>query len=123
MRATLLILTCSFLTGCPVQLKTYIHNDSDISIRAKSLRAQNEVITIRAGRSKAIQTGSADDVCFELSVGGDTRIYSIDPNSGPYINSTAYGGRLDFHFGDDGMYIHSKTGERLEIFAQAHCVE
>jgi hypothetical protein len=123
MRTALLVLTCAFLAGCPVYLKVYIHNDSDNSIHVESLRAQNTVTIIRAGRAKTIQTGSVDDVCFELSVGGDVRIYSIDPNSGPYIKSTAFGGRLDFHFGGDGMYVRSNTGERLEIFGQAQCVE
>jgi len=123
MRTALLVLTCAFLAGCPVYLKVYIHNDSDNSIHVESLRAQNTVTIILAGRAKTIQTGSVDDVCFELSVGGDVRIYSIDPNSGPYIKSTAFGGRLDFHFGGDGMYVRSNTGERLEIFGQAQCVE
>lgn len=123
MRAALLTLTCTFLAGCPVYLKAYIHNDSDDTIHVESLRAQDDVTVIPAGRVKTIQKGSADDVCFELSVGGDTRIYSLDPNSGPYIKSTAYGGRLDFHYGEDGMYVRSNTGKRLEIFDQAQCVE
>ena len=123
MRIVLLVLTCAFLAGCPPYLKIYIHNNSDNTIHVESRRAQNEVTTIRAGRAKTIQAGSVDDVCFELSAGSDVRIYSIDPNSGPYIKSTAYGGRLDFHFGNDGMYVRSNTGERLEIFGQAQCVE
>ena len=123
MRAALLVLTCAFLAGCPVYLKIYIHNDSDNTIHVESLRTQNKVTIIRAGRAKTIQAGSVLYVCFELSVGSDARIYSFDPNSGPYIKSTAYGGRLDFHFGDNGMYVRSNTGERLEIFGQAQCVE
>ena len=123
MRVVLLILICSFLAGCPPYVKIYAHNESDDTIRIGSLRADNRVTTIRAGRADTIQAGSLGDVCFELSAGGEVRIYSIDPNSGPYINSTAYGGRLDFHFADGAMYVRSNTGERLEILAQAQCIE
>jgi hypothetical protein len=123
MRVVVLVLTCAFLAACPAYLKIYVHNNSDNTIHVESLRAQNKVTAIRAGRAKTIQNGSLDNVCFELSVGGDVRIYSIDPNSGPYIHSTAYGGRLDFYFVDDAMYIRSSTGERLEIFVQEQCVE
>ena len=123
MRIVLLVLTCAFLAGCPPYLKIYVHNNSDNTIHVESRRAQNEVTTIRAGRAKTIPNSSLENVCFELRVGSDVRIYSIDPNSGPYINGTAYGGRLDFHFGDDVMYVRSNTGERLEIFVQAQCVE
>lgn len=123
MRVALLILTCIFLAGCPPFLKVYFHNDSDDTVRVETLRAQSTVTTMRAGRAKIIQAGSEANVCFALSVGRDARIYSIDPNSGPYITSTAYGGRLDFHFADDAMYISSKTGERVEIFPRTQCIE
>ena len=123
LRVALLILTCAFLAGCPPYLKIYVHNDSDNDIRARSLSMQSNVRTISPGRAKTIQAGSVDDVCFELSVGSDVSIYSIDPNSGPYINSTAYGGRLDFHFADDAMYVRFNTGERLKISARARCIE
>ena len=123
MRVALLILTCAFLAGCPPRLKIYVHNDSHDPIRIGSLGAQNRVISIGAGRVQRIQAGSMDDVCFELSVGSDVRIYSIDPNSGPYINSTAYGGRLDLHFADNVMYVQSNTGEQVEVFIQAQCLE
>ena len=123
MRVVLLGLTCVLLAGGPVYLKIYIHNNSNNTIHVESLRAHNKVTTIRAGRAKTIQNGSLDSVCFELSVGSDVRLYSIDPNSGPYIDSTAYGGRLDFHFVDDAIYVRSNTGERLEISAQPKCVE
>ena len=123
MRVVLIVLTCAFLAGCPAYLKIYIHNNSDNIIHVESLRVQNKVTTIRAGRAKKIQNGSLDSVCFELSVGSTVWIYSIDPNSGPYIDSTAYGGRLDFYFVDDAMYVRSNTGERLEISVQTQCVE
>ncbi len=121
MRATLPILTCIFLAGCPVHLKVYVHNDSDSTIQVESLRAKTGVTAIRANRTKTVQTGSSGYLCLELSVGGDTRVYSFDPNSGPYMKSSAYGGRVDFYFGNDGMYVHSKTGERLEVYDQAQC--
>jgi hypothetical protein len=108
MRIVLLVLTCAFLAGCPPYLKIYVHNNSDNTIHVESRRAQNEVTTIRAGRAKTIPNSSLENVCFELSVGSDVRIYSS---------------RLDFHFGDDVMYVRSNTGERLEIFVQAQCVE
>jgi hypothetical protein len=71
------------LAGCPPYLKIYVHNNSDNTIHVESRRAQNEVTTIRAGRAKAIPNSSLENVCFELRVGSDVRIYSIDPNSGP----------------------------------------
>lgn len=123
MRVASLILTCVFLAGCPPYVKIYLHNDCDSTIRVETLGAQSNVTTIRAGRAKKIWAGSMDDVCFELSVGSNVRVYSIDPNSGPYTHSTAYGGRLDFHFADDAMYVRSNTGERLEISAGAQCIE
>ena len=123
MRVALLVLTCAFLAGCPPYLKIYIHNDSDNTIHVESLSTRNSVTTIRAGRAKRIQAGSVDKVCFELSVGSEVRLYSIDSNSGPYVNSTAYGGRLDFHFEDDAMYVRSNTGERFEMFVQTQCGE
>jgi len=123
MRQALLILTCALLAGCPPYLKIYVHNDSKDTIRVESLPKQNQVTTIRAGRAKVIQAGSVDYVCFELSTGRDARIYGIDSNSGPYTKSTAYGGRLDFYFAGDAMYVRSGTRERLEIFAQAQCTE
>ena len=123
MRVTLLILTCVFLAGCPPNIRVYFHNDSDDTVRVETVRTQNKVTTIRAGRAKTIQDGSERNVCFELSVGSDARIYGIDPNSGPYMTSTAYGGRLDFHFADDAMYVRTKTGERVEVFPRAQCIE
>jgi len=123
MRVVLLILTCSFLAGCPPYIKTYVHNESDDTIHVGSSLAHDRLTTIRAGRTKTVQAGSVDDVCFELSTGGEVKVYSIDPNSGPYISSTLYGGRLDFHFEDGAMYVRSSTGERFEILAQAHCIE
>jgi hypothetical protein len=123
MRVVLLVLTFFFLAGCPPYVKVYVHNDSDDTIRVESLRAQSKMTTIRAGRARTIQAGSMDDVCFELSAGGDVRIYSIDPNSGPYINNTTYGGRLNFYYEDGAMYVGSKTGERFEIFPRLQCAE
>lgn len=123
MRVASLILTCVFLAGCPPYVKIYLHNHSDKAIRVETLGAHSNVTTIRAGRAKKIRAGSMDDLCFELSVGSDVRIYSIDPNSGPYTHSTAYGGRLDLLFADDAMYVRSNTGERLEISAGAQCTE
>ena len=123
LRVPALILACALLAGCPPHLKIHVHNDGDNDIRVESLVTQNDATSIRAGRAKVIQAGSVDEVCFELSVGGDVRIYSIDPNSGPYIKSTSYGGRLDFHFADDAMYVRTNTGERVNLSAQAHCLE
>ena len=117
MRVVLLILSCSFLAGCPPYVKIYVHNDSDHTIRVGSSCAQGEMTTIRAGRAKTIQSGSVDDVCFELIAGGEVRIYSIDLNSGPYMSSAAYGGRLDLHYKDGAVHVRSNTGERLEILA------
>lgn len=123
MRVVLLVLACSFLAGCPPHIKVYVHNDSDDTIRVGSSRTQSEMTTIRGGQAKTIQAGSVDDVCLEVSVGGDARIYSIDFNSGPYINSTAYGGKMDLHYEDGAIYVRSNKGERLEIFARAQCIE
>ena len=123
MRFALLGLSCVFLAGCPVYVKIYLHNDSDNSIHVESLLVQDRAATVPPGRTKTIQAGSVLNVCFELSAGSDVRIYSIDPNSGPYIRSAMYGGRLDLHFENDAMYIRSNTGERLEIPAQEQCVE
>ena len=123
MRVVLLILACVFLAGCPPFIKVYFHNDSADTVHVESLSAKRQMTTIRAGQAEAIQAGSGANVCFELSVGGDARIYGIDPNSGPYITSTAYGGRLDLHFEDDAMYVRSNTGERLEVLPQAQCNE
>lgn len=123
MRVILLILACLFLAGCPPHIKVYVHNDSDDTIRVGSSRAQGEMTTIRAGRAKKIQSGSIDDVCLELSAGGDVRIYSIDLNSGPYISSTAYGGKVDLHYEDGAVHVRSNAGERLEILARAQCLE
>ena len=123
MRVVLLIIACVFLAGCPPFIKVYFHNDSDDTVRVESLSAKRQMTTIRAGQVEAIQAGSEADVCFELSVGSDARIYGIDPNSGPYITSTAYGGRLDLHFADDAMYVRSNSGERLEVFPRTECNE
>ena len=123
MRVVLLIVTCFFLAGCPPYVKIYIHNESDDTVRVETLSARSKVTTVRAGRAKTIQAGSEANVCFELGVGRDARIYGIDPNSGPYISNTAYGGRLDLHFADDAMYVRSKTGERVEVFPRAQCIE
>ena len=123
MRVVLLIIACVFLAGCPPFIKVYFHNDSDDTVRVESLSAKRQMTTIRAGDAEAIQAGSEADVCFELSVGSDARIYGIDPNAGPYITSTAYGGRLDIHFEGDAMYVRSNTGERLEVLSRAKCNE
>ena len=123
MRIVLLVLACSFLAGCPPHLKVYVHNNSDDTIRVGSSRTQSEMTTIGAGRAKTIQAGSVDDVCLEVSVGGDVRVYSLDFHSGPYINSTTYGGRVDLHYEGGAIYVRSNKGEQLEILARAQCVE
>ena len=123
MRVVLLVLACAFLAGCPPHLKVYVHNNSDDTIRVVSSRTQSEMTTIRAGRAKTIQAGSVDDVCLEVSVGGDVRVYSLDFNSGPYINSTEYGGRVDLQYESGAIYVRSNKGEQLEILARAQCVE
>lgn len=123
MRVVLLILACVFLTGCPPFIKVYFHNDSGDTVRVETLSAKRQKMTIRPGQAEAIQAGSEADVCFELSIGKETRIYGVDPNSGPYINSTAYGGRVDLHYEDSAIYVRSNKGERLEILASAQCVE
>jgi hypothetical protein len=121
MRALFSVLTCIFLVGCPAYVKTYVHNEGAESVLVTSLRTQSGETTIRAGHTKTIQKGSESHVCFQLGTLGESRIYNIDPNSGPYIKSTAYGGRLDLYIRGNRVFVQTKNGEQQEIVSQRQC--
>ena len=121
MRALIPVLTCSFLAGCPVYVKTYVHNGGSEPVLVRSLQPQSGEMTIRAGHAKTIHKGSERHVCFQLSILGESRIYLIDPNSGPYIKSKTYGGRLDLHIRDNRVFVQTQNGEQREIFSREQC--
>lgn len=121
MRALFPVLACVFLAGCPVYVKTYVHNEGAEPVLVKSLRAQSGETTIRAGHTKTIQKGSESQVCFQLNILRESRIYNIDPNSGPYIKSTAYGGRLDLYIRGNRVFVQTQNGAQQEIFSQGQC--
>lgn len=121
MRTLFPLLTCLFLVGCPAYIKTYVHNEGAESIVVTSLHPRSGETTIRAGHAKTIQKGSESHVCLQLDTLRESRIYNIDPNSGPYMKSTAYGGRLDLYIRDKRVFVQTENGEQQEVVSQRQC--
>jgi hypothetical protein len=121
MRALFVVFACFFLAGCPPHIKLYVHSESSEPVLVRTLQPHPGETTIRAGQTKTIHKGSESHVCFQLSIIGESRIYLIDPNSGPYIKSETFGGRLDLYIRNNRVFVQTKNGEQREIFSREQC--
>jgi hypothetical protein len=121
MRVLILVLACFFLAGCPPHIRIYVHNGSSEPVLVRTLHPHPGEKTIRAGHAKIIHKGSESHVCFQLRILGESRIYLIDPNSGPYIKSDTFGGRLDLYIRDNRVFVQTNNGKQREIFTREQC--
>ena len=122
MRSVIVILSCSFLTGCPPVTRLYLHNKSEDTLVYKSYRERVEPTKIKPGRTKWVPLRSDESSsCVELEVNGDVRYYEASLEARMTGQSTGYGSRIDAYYQYGRMFVQKSSGDWLEVESRDSC--
>ena len=121
MRILLLGIFLLALLACSESLHIHVSNKSDSTLSHLYSRDTSRVETIRPGERGVLYLRPRPQVCFEMTVDSTTVAFHVPEIVTSGYKSTAYGGRIDAVFAENGLRVKSESSDWVELDQTRSC--